>query len=125
VTRFYGLHRVKPHKEDRAYIVVMHNILCASYFDMDEIYDLKGSTVGRSAEADNPTKLSTDGSAAIKPKKKPGVMHAHSLTHSLTLHSFVCVFGCGDGGDDGSVGAVTRTWTLNGACASDRRRPPH
>ncbi len=46
LTRFYGLHRVKPHSEDSAFIVIMGNILCATYFDMDEIYDLKvGVTV--------------------------------------------------------------------------------
>lgn len=41
ITRFYGLHKVKPKKEHSNYIVVMANVLNSSYFDMDEIYDLK------------------------------------------------------------------------------------
>lgn len=45
ITRFYGLHKVKPKKERSHYIVVMANVLNSGYFDMDEIYDLKVRTV--------------------------------------------------------------------------------
>jgi len=50
IIRFFGLHRVKPHKDKKAYIIVMSSVLWCSYFKMHEIYDLKGSTVGRTAE---------------------------------------------------------------------------
>ena len=41
ITRFLGLHRVKPHKDKKAYIVVMFNVLYSAYFDIEELYDLK------------------------------------------------------------------------------------
>jgi hypothetical protein len=45
ISRFFGLHRVKPHKKDVRYFVVMDNVFGS--LDIDERFDLKGSTFGR------------------------------------------------------------------------------
>lgn len=52
LTRFYGMHRVKMrHLKRKVHFVIMHSV-----FDTKEkiyrIYDLKGSTVGRSSGPD-------------------------------------------------------------------------
>eukprot|EP00742_Colponemidia_sp_Colp-10_P003628 GILJ01003862.1.p1 GENE.GILJ01003862.1~~GILJ01003862.1.p1 ORF type:complete len:536 (-),score=61.21 GILJ01003862.1:254-1795(-) len=48
MTKFFGMHRVKPHKGH-----AMHFLIMGSVFDSDkeihERYDLKGSTIGRAA----------------------------------------------------------------------------
>ncbi|CAG8462520.1 11806_t:CDS:10 [Ambispora leptoticha] len=46
LSRFYGLHRVKLPRGSKIHFVVMNNIF-PPHRDIHEIYDLKGSTVGR------------------------------------------------------------------------------
>lgn len=58
LTRFYGMHRVKMrHLKRKVHFVIMHSV-----FDTKEkiyrIYDLKGSTVGRSS---GPSKVRKEG----------------------------------------------------------------
>ena len=56
LTRFFGLHRVKPHGGRNVRFVVMGNLLCTDY-DVHRRYDLKGSTYGRiTAQPYDPTK---------------------------------------------------------------------
>ena len=56
LTRFFGLHRVKPHGGRNVRFVVMGNLLCTDY-DVHRRYDLKGSTFGRiTAQPYDPTK---------------------------------------------------------------------
>eukprot|EP00727_Mastigamoeba_balamuthi_P006887 m51a1_g2819 putative phosphatidylinositol phosphate kinase (970) ;mRNA; r:171394-174895 len=47
--RFYGLHRVKPHKGRQVRFVVMANLFATS-MQIHERFDLKGSTLGRYVE---------------------------------------------------------------------------
>lgn len=51
MTRFYGLHRVKPHKEVTSRFLIMGSVFYTDKFIM-ETYDLKGSTLGRKATAE-------------------------------------------------------------------------
>ncbi|PRP85099.1 putative phosphatidylinositol-4-phosphate 5-kinase [Planoprotostelium fungivorum] len=51
LTRFCGLHSIKHGGEKEIYFVVMCNLF-DSILDVHEQYDLKGSTVGRSVDAD-------------------------------------------------------------------------
>jgi 1-phosphatidylinositol-4-phosphate 5-kinase len=46
LTRFFGLHRVKPHGGRNVRFVVMGNLLCTGHA-IHRRYDLKGSTYGR------------------------------------------------------------------------------
>ena len=47
LTRFCGMHKVKPEREGRdVRFVVMHNAFCTD-LEIHETYDLKGSTLGR------------------------------------------------------------------------------
>ena len=46
LTRFFGLHRVKPQGGSNVRFVVMGNLLCTDY-TVHRRYDLKGSTFGR------------------------------------------------------------------------------
>lgn len=48
ITRFFGLHRVKPFKGKKTHFVVMGNIFVPDR-EIAERYDLKGSTLGRTA----------------------------------------------------------------------------
>jgi 1-phosphatidylinositol-4-phosphate 5-kinase len=49
ITRFYGMHRIKmPHLKKTIYFVVMQSVFYGRN-EVHEMYDLKGSTVGRSA----------------------------------------------------------------------------
>lgn len=48
VIRFYGFHMVQPHGGPKMHFVVMGNIFAQS-LDIQERYDLKGSTIGRTA----------------------------------------------------------------------------
>eukprot|EP01132_Coremiostelium_polycephalum_P011101 gene11101-13581_t len=48
IVRFYGLHYISPSKMKNTYFVVMQNIF--ENMEMDEIYDLKGSTLHRKAQ---------------------------------------------------------------------------
>jgi len=48
LTRLYGLHKISTENSKNIFFVVMENILLD--YEMDETYDLKGSTVGRKAE---------------------------------------------------------------------------
>eukprot|EP00004_Rigifila_ramosa_P027810 TRINITY_DN918_c0_g1_i3.p1 TRINITY_DN918_c0_g1~~TRINITY_DN918_c0_g1_i3.p1 ORF type:complete len:442 (+),score=90.42 TRINITY_DN918_c0_g1_i3:100-1425(+) len=48
LSRFFGLHRVKPYKGNRIHFVVMGNIFVPERM-CTEKYDLKGSTVGRTS----------------------------------------------------------------------------
>lgn len=48
ITRFYGLHRIKPSHGRNVRFIVMNNVFITDK-KMHEIYDLKGSTVGRLA----------------------------------------------------------------------------
>ena len=50
LTRFFGLHRVKPHGGRNVRFVVMGNLLCTGH-KIHRRYDLKGSTYGRITEA--------------------------------------------------------------------------
>ncbi|KYQ94365.1 pleckstrin (PH) domain-containing protein [Tieghemostelium lacteum] len=47
IIRFYGLHYISPSKMKNTHFVVMENIF--STVEMDEVYDLKGSTLNRKA----------------------------------------------------------------------------
>lgn len=46
LTRFFGLHRVKPHGGRNVRFVVMGNLFCTGHA-IHRRYDLKGSTYGR------------------------------------------------------------------------------
>lgn len=49
ITRFYGMHRIKmPHLKKTIYFVVMQSVFYGRN-EVHEMYDLKGSSVGRSA----------------------------------------------------------------------------
>jgi hypothetical protein len=49
ITRFYGMHRIKmPHLRRKIHFVVMQSVFYGDH-DIHEMYDLKGSTVGRAA----------------------------------------------------------------------------
>jgi hypothetical protein len=49
ITRFYGMHRIKmPHIRRKIHFVVMQSVFFGDN-DIHEMYDLKGSTVGRAA----------------------------------------------------------------------------
>lgn len=51
ITRFYGMHRIKmPHLRKKVHFVVMQSVFYGDN-DIHEMYDLKGSTVGRAATA--------------------------------------------------------------------------
>ena len=50
LTRFFGLHRVKPHGGRNVRFVVMGNLLCTGHA-IHRRYDLKGSTYGRLTRA--------------------------------------------------------------------------
>ena len=50
LTRFFGLHRVKPHGGRNVRFVVMGNLLCTDHV-IHRRYDLKGSTFGRLTHA--------------------------------------------------------------------------
>ena len=50
LTRFFGLHRVKPHGGRNVRFVVMGNLLCTGHA-IHRRYDLKGSTFGRLTRA--------------------------------------------------------------------------
>ena len=50
ITRFYGMHRVKPHNGSTMHFVIMGSVFYTDKF-VHEVYDLKGSTQGRSATA--------------------------------------------------------------------------
>ncbi len=50
LTRFFGLHRVKPHGGRNVRFVVMGNLLCTDHA-IHRRYDLKGSTFGRLTKA--------------------------------------------------------------------------
>lgn len=52
LSRFYGLHRVKLPHGPKIHFVVMNNIF-PPHRDIHEIYDLKGSTVGREYDEQN------------------------------------------------------------------------
>ncbi|CAG8794477.1 7161_t:CDS:2, partial [Racocetra fulgida] len=52
LSRFYGLHRVKLPRGPKIHFVVMNNIF-PPHRDIHEIYDLKGSTVGRETKVTN------------------------------------------------------------------------
>lgn len=49
LAKYLGLHRVKTQKKSAVHFVVMTNVH-PSHLDMHEIYDLKGSTLGRISE---------------------------------------------------------------------------
>ena len=48
ITRFYGMHRVKPHKSDEKHFIIMGSVLNTPLY-VHVVYDLKGSSQGRSA----------------------------------------------------------------------------
>ncbi|KNC47995.1 serine/threonine protein kinase [Thecamonas trahens ATCC 50062] len=50
LSKFYGLHRVKPHKGKKTYFVIMENVFPPD-LDIHRKYDLKGSTWGRTVGA--------------------------------------------------------------------------
>lgn len=62
--RFYGLFAVKAQRAERVYFVLMGNVL-PDPSKMTEMYDLKGSTVGREARK-QPKHVSTAGRVPVK-----------------------------------------------------------
>lgn len=54
--RFFGLHRVKPHKGRQVRFVVMGNVFATSK-KIHERFDLKGSTLGREASEEEKATL--------------------------------------------------------------------
>ncbi len=48
LTRFYGVHRVKPHKKRERHFLIMGSVFYTSKY-IHTVFDLKGSTQGRSA----------------------------------------------------------------------------
>jgi 1-phosphatidylinositol-4-phosphate 5-kinase len=48
ITRFYGMHRVKPHKSDEKHFIIMGSVFNTPLY-VHVVYDLKGSSQGRSA----------------------------------------------------------------------------
>jgi 1-phosphatidylinositol-4-phosphate 5-kinase len=48
LTRFYGMHRVKPHKKKEVHFLIMGSIFFTKKY-IHTIFDLKGSTQGRAA----------------------------------------------------------------------------
>ncbi|KAG9394771.1 Phosphatidylinositol-4-phosphate 5-Kinase [Carpediemonas membranifera] len=51
ITRYFGLHRVNPRHQSKVHIVVMNNVFDTP-LDVDIVYDLKGSTVGRTTRTE-------------------------------------------------------------------------
>lgn len=51
MTRFYGIHRVKPHRDKKKRFLVMGSVFYTTKF-IHRVYDLKGSTHGRLASAE-------------------------------------------------------------------------
>jgi 1-phosphatidylinositol-4-phosphate 5-kinase len=48
ITRFYGLHSIKPTNGRNVRFIVMNNVFDTKLY-VEERYDLKGSTIGRNA----------------------------------------------------------------------------
>jgi len=48
LTKFFGMHRVKPHKRKAIYFIITGSVFWTDV-EVDKIYDLKGSTHGRRA----------------------------------------------------------------------------
>ena len=48
LTRFYGMHRVKPHKRPQVHFLIMASVFYTDNY-ISRVFDLKGSTHGRSA----------------------------------------------------------------------------
>eukprot|EP01133_Synstelium_polycarpum_P004364 gene4364-5099_t len=63
IVRFYGLHQLSPTKMKNTYFVIMENIF--GNRTMDEIYDLKGSTLNRKAGTGNKVMMDLDFSTRI------------------------------------------------------------
>lgn len=57
LTRFYGMHKVKPQAGHFVYFLIMGSVF-ASDLPVHSIYDLKGSKIGRSASAKDKTSAS-------------------------------------------------------------------
>lgn len=51
ITRFFGMHRVKPHKKKETHFLIMGSVFYTQR-SMDIVFDLKGSRQGRSATED-------------------------------------------------------------------------
>ncbi|EGC39800.1 hypothetical protein DICPUDRAFT_52460 [Dictyostelium purpureum] len=63
IVKFYGLHYISPSKMKNTFFVVMDNIF--GDHQMDEIYDLKGSTLQRKAEEGKRVLMDLDFSSRI------------------------------------------------------------
>ena len=50
LTRFFGMHRVKPHKKRQRHFLIMSSVFYTDKF-IHTVFDLKGSTQGRAATA--------------------------------------------------------------------------
>ena len=50
LTRFFGMHRVKPHKKKQRHFLIMSSVFYTDKY-IHTVFDLKGSTQGRSATA--------------------------------------------------------------------------
>src|SRR3954469_22254169 len=59
LTRFYGMHRVKPHKKKEVHFLIMGSVFYTSKF-VHTVFDLKGSRQGRNA-----TQKEKDSGAAV------------------------------------------------------------
>ncbi|GAM26099.1 hypothetical protein SAMD00019534_092740 [Acytostelium subglobosum LB1] len=63
LVKYYGLHHISPSKMKNTYFVIMENIF--EDRNMDEIYDLKGSTLNRKAETAKQVMMDLDFSTRI------------------------------------------------------------
>jgi len=59
LTKFFGMHRVKPHKRKPIYFLIMSSVFW-SECEVHKIYDLKGSTHGRKASKKDVVKKDLD-----------------------------------------------------------------
>ena len=50
LTKFFGMHRVKPHKKKQRHFLIMSSVFYTDKY-IHTVFDLKGSTQGRSATA--------------------------------------------------------------------------
>jgi len=61
LTKFFGMHRVKPHRREHIYFIIMGSVFYSQEgLEIHEQYDLKGSTKGRKAGPNEKMKKDLD-----------------------------------------------------------------
>jgi 1-phosphatidylinositol-4-phosphate 5-kinase len=79
LSRFYGLHRVKLPRGRKIHFVVMNNLF-PPHRDVHEIFDLKGSTIGREYKPKHQPQLEKEGEKEMEEKGKDPEKRGVELT---------------------------------------------